>query len=941
MKKENIVVKGACENNLKNVDVTIPRDSFVVFSGVSGSGKSSLAFDTIFAEGQRRYMEGLSSYARQFLGQMKKPKVKSIDGLSPAISIEQKTTSKNPRSTVGTVTEIYDYLRLLFSVAGIAHCPICKKEIKTQTVDSIVESIFKFQENSKLILLAPIIRNKRGEFKKEIQGLKEQGFVRIRVDGKIYNLSDKFEILKNKKHTIEIVVDRIVLKKEEKTRLTDSVETCLKVSGGIVVVYNLLTKKDTTFAQNHACVEHSISVEKLTPRMFSFNSPYGSCPVCTGLGVLIEIKPELLIANENLSIRQGAIKATGWKYGEKEGIANLYFDALSLKYGFSLDVPFKDLPKKAKDIIFYGTNGEKVTLKRNSEFIKGTYNMVFTGIVNNLQRRYKESKSDWIKNDILKYMVETTCPKCKGDKLNEIILNVTFGGKNISQIAKLSIDKAAEFLSSVKLKEKEEIVAKPILKEIFKRLEFLKSVGLNYLTLARLSKTLSGGEGQRIRLAAQIGSSLVGVLYVLDEPSIGLHQKDNFKLINSLKKLRDIGNSLIVVEHDEDTIKASDWIVDVGPLSGVNGGEIIYSGPTKNFSNAKNSLTAEYVFGKRKIETPKQRRKQTKDFLEFFGCKENNLKNIDVKIPLNLFTCITGVSGSGKSSFLNEIVFKSLAEKINKSRVKVGNFEKVLGYEKIDKIISIDQSPIGKLPRSNPGTYTGVFGDIREVFSNVNYAKEHGFKASRFSFNVKGGRCEACQGAGVVKIEMHFLADVYVNCEICKGKRYNKETLNVLYKGKNIYDVLEMTVEQALEFFKNHEKIKRKLKALLDVGLSYIKLGQSAITLSGGEAQRVKLAAELCKKSTGKTIYILDEPTTGLHTNDVKKLISILQKLVDLKNTVVLIEHNLDVIKVADYLIDLGPDAGINGGFVVATGTPEEIAQNKKSYTGEFLKKIL
>lgn len=940
MKKEFIVVKGAKENNLKDVDVKIPRDGFVVFTGVSGSGKSSLAFDTIFADGQRRYMEALSSYARQFLGQMKKPKVRSIEGLSPAISIDQKTTSNNPRSTVGTVTEIYDYFRLLFARVGIPHCPICGREIVSQTVDSIVKNILVDFEGLKILILAPIVRGKKGTFVKEIEKLKKEGFVRIRVNGEIFNLTEKIELNKNKKHRIEIVVDRVVVKNSIKSRILDSVQMCLNLADGIVTILNVENEKEKMYAQKHACVEHNISIGELSPRMFSFNNPYGFCEKCTGLGVLIEISKDLII-DENLSIRDGAIKAPGWKYGEKEGISKLYFDALSEKYGFSLDVLYKDLPEKIKDIILYGTDGEKVTLKRNTDFIKGTYEMVFTGLINNLQKRYKETKSEWVKAEIEKCMTETVCPSCKGERLNETVLSVKFGGKNISEITKLSITETVKFLKSVKLSKKQEIIAKEILKEIFSRLNFLKSVGLEYLTLSRASRTLSGGESQRIRLAAQIGSSLVGVLYVLDEPSIGLHQRDNFKLIESLKKLRDIGNSLIVVEHDEDTINSSDWVVDVGPKAGIHGGKIIYSGPTKELKNCKNSLTAQYITGLKKIDVPKKRREINNGFLEFFGCCENNLKNIDVKIPLKVLTCITGVSGSGKSSLLNGIIYKFLAERINSSKKKVGKFSHAKGFEGLDKIININQTPIGKTPRSNPATYTGVFDFIRQLFSEVNYAKQHGFKSSRFSFNVKGGRCEACQGAGFTKIEMHFLADLFVPCEVCGGKRYNEETLNVLYKEKNIYDVLEMTVEEALKFFENHEKIKRKLKALYDVGLSYIKLGQSALTLSGGEAQRVKIALELSKKSTGKTIYILDEPTTGLHKDDVKKLILIIQKLVDLKNTVIIIEHNLDVIKTADYVIDLGPEGGVNGGKIIAKGTPEEVAGNEKSYTGKYLKKLL
>lgn len=941
MKKGLIVIKGAKENNLKNVNLKIPRDKLVVFTGVSGSGKSSLAFDTIFADGQRRYMEGLSSYARQFLGQMKKPNVESIEGLSPAISIDQKTTSNNPRSTVGTVTEIYDYLRLLYARVGVPHCPVCGKEIKSQTVDDIVSSVLNFPVDTKILLLAPIVRNRRGEHVKVIEKAKLDGFTRIRIDKKIYSLTEQIELAKNKKHNIEIVVDRLVVSNKIKSRLTDSLDTCLKLTGGVVVVNKINTREDILYSDSYACLEHDISIEKLTPRMFSFNSPYGACDMCTGLGVLIKVSPDLVIADENLSLRQGAIRAPGWNYGEKEGICNLYFDALSKKYNFSLDVAYKDLPEDIKNIMLYGTNGEKVTLQRNTDFIKGTYEMAFSGVVNNLQKRYKETKSDWIKNDIAKYMTETVCPKCGGDRLNKHMLSVTFGGKNISELTRFSIDETIEFLKCVELSEKDRLISSGILKEIFSRLYFLQSVGLNYLTLARSSKTLSGGESQRIRLATQIGSSLVGVLYILDEPSIGLHQRDNFKLIETLKKLRDIGNSVIVVEHDEDTIRAADWVVDVGPGAGVHGGNIIYSGALDGMKDCKNSLTADYIFGRKNINVPQKRREGDGKFLEFFGCAENNLKNIDVKIPLRVLTCITGVSGSGKSSLLNEIIYKSLAEKLNKSTLKVGNFREAKGFENLDKIVNVDQSPIGKIPRSNPGTYTGVFSFIRELFASTNYAKEHGFSPSRFSFNVKGGRCDACQGDGLVKIEMHFLPDIYVPCEVCKGKRYNLETLKVFYKEKNIYDVLEMTVEEALGFFENHEKINRKLKALFDVGLGYIKIGQSAITLSGGEAQRVKLATELSKKPTGKTIYILDEPTTGLHTDDVRKLIEILNRLVELKNTVIVIEHNLDVIKTADYIIDLGPEGGVNGGTVVECGTPEKVAANERSYTGRYLKKLL
>ncbi len=940
MGKNEIIIKGARENNLKEINLTIPRDKLIVFTGVSGSGKSSLAFDTIFADGQRRYMESLSSYARQFLGQMEKPDVDDIQGLSPAISIDQKTTSKNPRSTVGTVTEIYDYLRLLYARIGIPHCPVCGREIKQQTIDQIVDKVLALPKRAKIQILAPIVRGRKGEHVKEFEFARKNGFIRVRADGELYDLSEEIKLEKNKKHNIEIVVDRLIIDDGIKSRLTDSLEIASKISGGLIII-SMQDAEDILFSQEYACPEHEISIEELTPRMFSFNNPYGACEVCTGIGTFTKVDPLLIIPNEDLSIKEGAIKAPGWTYNEKNSIAKMYYDALAKKYKFSLDTPYGKLPKNVKNIILYGSKGQKLKISRNTSYGNGSYEAVFEGIINNLERRYKESTSEWAKEDIAAYMNEVTCPHCNGERLKKTVLGVTVGGKNISQFTRMSIIQAVNFINNIKLTDREKMISGAIFKEIKERLNFLCSVGLEYLTLSRSSGTLSGGESQRIRLATQIGSSLVGVLYILDEPSIGLHQRDNDKLIGTLKKLRDIGNTLIVVEHDEDTMRAADWIVDIGPGPGVHGGEVVFSGPTKKIEDCKESITGQYLCGKKKIDIPKKRRKGNGKILQFNGCSENNLKNINVKIPLGTFTCVTGVSGSGKSSLVNQIIYKHLAAKLNKSRIKAGKFKSVKGMEHLDKVIDIDQSPIGKTSRSNPGTYTSVFNDIRELFANTNDAKMRGYTSGRFSFNVKGGRCEACQGDGIVKIEMHFLPDVYVPCEVCKGKRYNRETLQVFYKGKNIYDILNMTVEEGIAFFENHPKIKRKLQTLYDVGLGYIKIGQSSTTLSGGEAQRVKLSTELSKRSTGKTIYVLDEPTTGLHTNDVKHLLIVLQKLVDAGNTVLLIEHNLDVIKTADYLIDLGPEGGDNGGTIVATGTPEQVANIKESYTGQYLKDIL
>lgn len=940
MGKNKITIRGAREHNLKNIDLEIPRDQFIVFTGLSGSGKSSLAFDTIYADGQRRYVESLSSYARQFLGQMEKPDVDDIEGLSPAISIDQKTTSKNPRSTVGTVTEIYDYLRLLYARIGIPHCPVCGREIKQQTVDQIVDQVLSLPEGSKTQILAPVVRGRKGEHVKEFEAARKSGFVRVRVDGNLYDLSETIQLEKNKKHNIEIVVDRLVIKPEIKSRLTDSLEIASNLSGGLVII-DVIGGEEILFSQNYACPEHGVSIEELSPRMFSFNNPYGACEKCTGIGTFMEVDPDLIIPNKDLSIAQGAIKASGWSFGDKGTIANMYFEGLSKHYGFSLDTPFKDLPKKAVDVILYGTKGEKIKMTRTNDYGTGSYNAPFEGIINNLERRYKESNSEYSKEEIANYMSSVNCPSCHGKRLKKQALAVTVGEENITDLTNLSINGMLDFLDRLELSERDHMIADAVLKEIRERLEFLRSVGLDYLTLSRASGTLSGGESQRIRLATQIGSSLVGVLYILDEPSIGLHQRDNDKLIATLKHLRDIGNTLIVVEHDEDTMRAADYIVDIGPGPGIHGGKVVFSGTVDDLIACEDSVTGQYLSGRRRIELPSARREGNGKFLTVKGCTENNLKNIDVSIPLGTFTCVTGVSGSGKSSLVNSILYKHLAAKLNRARLKAGKFSEMIGLEYLDKVIDIDQSPIGRTPRSNPGTYTGLFNDIREIFAQTADAKMRGYSAGRFSFNVRGGRCEACQGDGIVKIEMHFLPDIFVPCEVCKGQRYNRETLEVKYKGKTIHDVLEMTVEEGMAFFENLPKIHRKLATLFDVGLGYVKIGQPATTLSGGEAQRVKLATELSKRSTGKTIYILDEPTTGLHTADVHNLILVLQKLVDAGNTVLVIEHNLDVIKTADYLIDLGPEGGDKGGTVVAAGTPEQIAACRESYTGQYLAKLL
>lgn len=940
MSNKNLIIKGAREHNLKNVDLEIPRDKMIVFTGLSGSGKSSLAFDTIYAEGQRRYVESLSSYARQFLGQMEKPDVDYIEGLSPAISIDQKTTSKNPRSTVGTVTEIYDYMRLLYARIGIPHCPICGKEIKQQTVDQIVDRIMQLEAGSRIQLLAPVIRGRKGEHTKELDSARRSGFVRVRVDGIIYDLSETIPMDKNKKHTVEVVIDRLVIKEEIRGRLADSVETATNLSGGLLIV-DVVGKEEMLFSQNYSCPEHGVSIEELTPRMFSFNNPFGACPTCSGLAVFMKVDPKLIVPDEKLSIRQGAIKASGWSAAEGGTIAQMYFEGLAEHYKFSLDTPFGELSKEAKNVIFYGTNGKKIKMVRRSEYGSGTYMTDFEGIVNNLERRYKETTSDYSRAEIEQYMSAKPCPDCHGARLKKESLSVTVGGINIDEFSRKSITKAIEFLNGLKLTEREEMIARLIIKEIRERLQFLSSVGLDYLTLSRSSGTLSGGESQRIRLATQIGSSLMGVLYILDEPSIGLHQRDNDKLLQTLKHLRDIGNTLIVVEHDEDTMYAADYIVDVGPGAGIHGGNIVCAGTVDEIKACKESVTGQYLSGARKIPVPEKRRKGNGKKLKIVGARENNLKNVNVTIPLGTFICVTGVSGSGKSSLINEILQKRLSNELNGARKIVGEHKYIEGIDNLDKVINIDQSPIGRTPRSNPATYTGVFTDIRELFAATQDAKIHGFKANRFSFNVKGGRCEACQGDGIVKIEMHFLADIYVPCDVCKGMRYNRETLEVRYKGKNIYDVLEMTVEEGLEFFSSVPKIQRKLQTLYDVGLGYIKIGQPATTLSGGEAQRVKLSTELSKRATGKTIYILDEPTTGLHTADVHRLVEVLHQLVEKGNTVLVIEHNLDVIKTADYIIDLGPEGGDGGGKIVATGTPEQVAKVEESYTGQYLKKML
>ena len=938
MVAKNIFIKGAREHNLKNIDIEIPRDELIVFTGLSGSGKSSLAFDTIYAEGQRRYVESLSSYARQFLGQMEKPDVDYIEGLSPAISIDQKTTSKNPRSTVGTVTEIYDYLRLLYARIGVPHCPICGREIKQQTVDQIVDQVLRMEEGTKIQVLAPVVRARKGEHVKEFEAARKGGFVRVRVDGILYDLSETIKLKKNNKHTIEIVVDRLVIKPGIHSRLADSIETAASLAGGIVVIST--PEKDYTFSQNYACPEHGASIEELTPRMFSFNNPYGACPKCTGLGVFMKIDPDLVLPNKALSINQGGIKGSGWAM-EGSTIATMYMHALAKHYHFSLDTPIEELPPEVIDILLYGTKGEKIKLERRNDYGCGYFMTEFEGAFNNLVRRFRETQSSWIKEEIETYMSAIPCDACHGKRLSPMSLAVTVGGINIADLCEKSVAQALDFVNHLELSARDTMIAAAILKEIKSRLGFLQSVGLEYLTLSRSSGTLSGGESQRIRLATQIGSSLTGVLYILDEPSIGLHQRDNDKLLGTLKHLRDLGNTVIVVEHDEDTMRAADHIVDIGPGAGIHGGEVVFNGKPSEIVDCAQSITGQYLSGQKKVEVPEKRRKGNGKKLRIIGAAQNNLKNVSVDIPLGKFVCVTGVSGSGKSSLINEILYKYLASNLNGAKCRPGAFKQIKGIEALDKVIEINQAPIGRTPRSNPATYTGVFTDIRELYASTQDAKLRGFTSGRFSFNVKGGRCEACQGDGIIKIEMHFLPDVYVPCDVCKGKRYNRETLEIKYKGKSIYDVLEMTVEEGLEFFSSLPRIARKLQTLQDVGLGYVKIGQPATTLSGGEAQRVKLATELSKRSTGRTIYILDEPTTGLHIADVHKLIDVLQKLVDAGNTVVVIEHNLDLIKTADHIIDLGPEGGDNGGTIVATGTPEEVANMEGSYTGQYLKKVL
>ena len=935
---DKIIIKGAKENNLKNIDLTLPRNKLIVFTGLSGSGKSTLAFDTIFAEGQRKFMESLSSYARMFLGQMQKPKVDSIEGLSPCISIDQKTTNQNPRSTVGTVTEIYDYLRLLFANIGKPYCPHCHKPIEKQTIDQIIDKIKENPLSTKLMVLSPLVDGQKGTHEKLLENIKKNGYARVLVDNEIYSLDEEIKLDKNKKHTIYCIVDRIVLKEDIDSRLTESVETALKLSNGIVVIK--IDDNFIVYSTNYACINCGFSYAEISPRIFSFNNPYGACELCSGIGVRKAIDKKLILGDQTKSLNQGALTITGWTM-DTSAFAKGYFKALSKKYNFSLDTPIKDLPKEIIDILLYGTNGEELDINYTSNSWQAQYNKSFEGIIPNLERRYRQTQSEGVKQEIEKYMVEYECDGCHGKRLKPEILSIYVGGKNIADVCNMNVTSVIEFLDNLKLSKNEKIIAKEIIKETKSRLNFLKNVGLNYLTLSRTSGTLSGGESQRIRLATQIGSGLTGVLYVLDEPSIGLHQRDNERLLNSLKNLRDLGNTLIVVEHDEDTIKNADYIVDIGPGAGVNGGQVVAQGSLQDILNAENSLTSDYLTGRKEIKIPTERRKGSGNFIEIKGAKENNLKNINVKIPLNTLTLITGVSGSGKSSLINRILYPALYNKINDAQLMEGKHKSISGQENIDKIICIDQSPIGRTPRSNPATYTGLFTNIRELFAETLTAKERNYSSSRFSFNISGGRCEECSGAGIKQIEMFFLADVYVPCEVCKGKRYNRETLEVKYKGKSIYDVLEMTVDTALEFFKNHNSLRTKLQMLQDVGLGYIKLGQPATTLSGGEAQRVKLATELAKRSTGKTLYILDEPTTGLHIADVHKLIDILNRLVGENNSVVVIEHNLDVIKCADYIIDLGPEGGDQGGTIVAKGTPEEVAKIKESYTGQFLKEIL
>ncbi len=939
--QENIIVKGARANNLKNIDVTIPRDKLVVMTGVSGSGKSSLAFDTIYAEGQRRYVESLSSYARMFLGQMDKPDVDYIEGLSPAISIDQKTTSKNPRSTVGTVTEIYDYLRLLWARAGTPHCPNCGKEIRQQTIDQIIDQVLALPEGTRIQVMAPVIRGKKGEHAKVFEDAKRSGYVRARVDGSLYELDEEIKLEKNKKHSIEIIVDRLIIRPDIRQRLTDSVETAAKLSGGLVIVNLLREEKDLSFSQNYACEDCGISMEELTPRMFSFNNPFGACPTCTGLGNQLKADPALIVQDGEKSILDGAIQASGWNNIRGDGISRMYFDALSKKYKFSLTEPWNSLSNEAKNIILYGTKGETLELHYDQPRGKGVLKQAFEGICNNIERRYKETQSDASRKELEELMSECPCPDCHGRRLRKESLAVTVGEKNIYEFTTLSVEDALIWMDGLTLTEQQMLIADRILKEIRSRLGFLKSVGLGYLTLARSAGTLSGGESQRIRLATQIGSSLMGVLYILDEPSIGLHQRDNDKLLATLKNLRDLGNSLIVVEHDEDTMRAADYLIDIGPGAGVHGGQVVAAGTPAEVMANPDSLTGQYLSGKKKIEVPAVRRPGNGKLLKVVGAAENNLRHIDVEFPLGTFTVVTGVSGSGKSSLVNEVLFKRLGAELMRMKVRPGKCDRIEGIEQLDKVVNIDQSPIGRTPRSNPATYTGLFNDIRDLFASTQEAKSRGYGQGRFSFNVRGGRCEACSGDGLLKIEMHFLPDIFVPCEVCKGRRYNRETLEVRYKGKNIADVLDMTVDEALDFFSALPKLKKRLQTLQDVGLGYVKLGQPSTELSGGEAQRVKLATELSKQATGKTIYILDEPTTGLHSDDVRKLLEVLQRLVDAGNTVVVIEHNLDVIKCADHLIDLGPEGGDGGGTIVVTGTPEEVAACPASFTGQYLKRML
>ena len=940
MQKE-IFIKGARENNLKNIDVTIPRDKLVVLTGLSGSGKSSLAFDTIYAEGQRRYVESLSSYARMFLGQMDKPDVDYIDGLSPAISIDQKTTSKNPRSTVGTVTEIYDYMRLLWARIGVPHCPKCGKEIRQQTIDQIIDQIMALPEGTRIQVMAPVVRGRKGEHTKVLEDARRSGYVRARIDGEMHELDEEIKLSKTFKHQIDIVVDRLIVRADIATRLTDSVETASNLTGGLVTVNLLKEGQDLSFSQNYACEDCGVSIEELAPRLFSFNSPFGACPTCMGLGMQLKVDPTLVIPDESKSILDGAVVATGWNSIRSDGISRMYFDALSKRYNFSLRTPYAQLSDEVKDIILYGTKGEKLTLEYDQPRGKGTLHQAFEGIANNLERRYVETQSDASKKEIESFMAACPCPACQGRRLRPEALAVTVGGLSIHDATTMPVDDEIAFFDGLTLTGNQQMIAAQILKEIGSRLRFLQSVGLSYLTLSRSSGTLSGGESQRIRLATQIGSSLMGVLYILDEPSIGLHQRDNDKLLDTLRRLRDLGNTLIVVEHDEDTMRAADWLIDIGPGAGALGGQVVSAGTPEQVMADPNSLTGQYLSGKKRIEVPECRRAGNGKWLTVRGAKENNLKNIDVSVPLGTLTCVTGVSGSGKSSLVNEIIFKRLGADLNRMKAHPGRHDAIEGEEHLDKVINIDQSPIGRTPRSNPATYTNLFNDIRDLFASLPDAKARGYGPGRFSFNTKGGRCEACCGDGVLKIEMHFLADVYVPCEVCHGKRYNRETLEVRYKGKSISDVLDMTVDEALPFFSALPKIADRLQTLQDVGLGYVKLGQSSTTLSGGEAQRVKLATELSKRSTGRTIYILDEPTTGLHADDVKKLLAVLQRLVDSGNTVLVIEHNLDVIKCADYLIDLGPEGGVGGGTVVATGTPEQVVAVPESYTGQYLKKLL